>query len=71
MIVVDVLTGARLQFNAAFGYSPTIGGRYAGLGNLGYAQLAAAGVLLAGLVAHRVGGRAGAWWATAAARGSR
>jgi hypothetical protein len=65
VIVVDVLTGAHLQFNAAFGYSPTIGGRYAGLGNLGYAQLAAGSVLLAGLLAHRIGGRAGVWWAGA------
>lgn len=65
VIVADVLTGARLQFNGTFGYSPTIGGRFAGLGNLGYAQLAAGGVLLAGLLAYRVGGRAGVRWATA------
>jgi hypothetical protein len=65
VIVVDVLTGARLQFNGTFGYSPTIGGRYAGLGNLGFAQLAAGAVLLAGLVAHRIGGRRGAWCASA------
>src|SRR5262249_39297545 len=64
-VVVDVASGAHLQFNAAFGYSPTVGGRFAGLGNMGYAQLAAAGVLLAGLVAWRVGGRAGASWAAA------
>jgi hypothetical protein len=63
VIVLDVLTGARLQFNGTFGYSPTIGGRYAGLGNLGFAQLAAGGVLLAGLLAARIGGRAGGWWA--------
>jgi hypothetical protein len=65
VIVIDQLTGAHLQFNAAFGYSPTIGGRFAGLGNLGYAQLAAGGVLLAGLLAHRIGGRRGAWCAAA------
>jgi hypothetical protein len=68
LIIVDVVTGARLQFNGAFGYSPTIGGRYAGLGNLGYAQLAAGAVLLAGLLAHRIGGRAG-WWCAAALLG--
>ncbi len=65
LIIVDVVTGARLQFNGTFGYSPTIGGRYAGLGNLGFAQLAAGAVLLAGLIAHRVGGRRGAWYASA------
>ena len=43
-----------------FGYSPTVAGRFAGLGNLGYAQLAAGAVLLAGLLAYRIGGRRGA-----------
>ncbi len=63
LVVVDVLTGAHLQFNGTFGYSPTIGGRYAGLGNLGFAQLAAGAVLLACLLAARIGGRRGARWA--------
>jgi hypothetical protein len=60
LILVDIATGARLQFNTVFGYSPTVAGRYAGLGNLGYAQLAAGGVLLAGLLGDRIGGRRGA-----------
>ena len=60
LIVLDVATGARLQFNTVFGYSPTVAGRFAGLGNLGYAQLASGSVLLAGLVAYRIGGRRGA-----------
>jgi hypothetical protein len=60
LILVDVATGARLQFNTVFGYTPTVAGRYAGLGNLGYAQLAAGAVLLAGLLAYRIGGRRGA-----------
>ena len=47
LIIVDVATGSRLQFNTVFGYSPTVAGRFAGLGNLGYAQLAAGAVLLA------------------------
>jgi len=59
VIVIDVATGARLQFNTVFGYSPTVAGRFAGLGNLGYSQLAAGTVLLAGLVAYRIGGRRG------------
>ncbi|MGQ0824789.1 MAG: hypothetical protein ACT4OX_07155 [Actinomycetota bacterium] len=61
VLVVDVVSGARLQFNTSLGYSPTVAGRFAGLGNLAYAQLAAATLLLAGLVAFRVGGRRGAW----------
>jgi hypothetical protein len=65
LIVVDVCTGSRLQYNGAFGYSATIGGRFAGLGNLGFAQLAAGSVFLAGLLAFRIPGRAGVRWATA------
>jgi hypothetical protein len=65
LIVIDVATGSRLQFNTVFGYSPTVAGRFAGLGNLGYSQLAAGTVLLAGLVAFRVGGRKGVGFAIA------
>lgn len=55
----DVLLGAHLQLNSAFGYTPTVGVRISGFGNISYAALAAAAVLLAGLVAHRVPGRRG------------
>jgi hypothetical protein len=65
LIIVDVASGARLQFNTVFGYSPTVAGRFAGLGNLGYAQLASGAVLLAGLLAYRIGGRRGAYVAIA------
>lgn len=61
LLVVDLLIGAPLQLNTTFGYTPTIAGRFAGLGNLAFAQLAAASLILAGLVAWRVGGRRGAW----------
>jgi hypothetical protein len=65
LLVGDALSGAWLQYNTAMGYSATIAGRFAGLGNLAYSQLAAGGVLLAALVADRVGGRRGAWVAAA------
>lgn len=61
LLVGDLLIGAPLQLNTSFGYTPTIAGRFAGLGNLAFAQLAAASIILAGLVAWRVGGRRGAW----------
>jgi len=61
VLVLDVVTGARLQFNSGFGFSPEVAGRFIGLGNIGYAFLAAGAVLLAGLAAHRLGGRTGAW----------
>ncbi len=63
LFAVDLVTGAHLQFNTVFGYTPTIAGRFAGIGNLAFAQLAAAAVVLAVLVAWRVGGRAGRWGA--------
>ncbi|HZP30343.1 MAG TPA: hypothetical protein VFC99_15420 [Acidimicrobiia bacterium] len=53
--VVDLLTGSHLEFNAVFGYSPTVGIRFSGLGNLAYAQLAASAVILAGLLPWRLG----------------
>lgn len=62
---VDLVTGARLQLSTAFGYTPSIGVRFAGIGNVAYAFLGAATVFLAGLIAHRLGGRRGAWAAVA------
>lgn len=61
LLVADVITGAGFQLSAVFGYSATAGGRYAGFGNLAFAQLAAATALLAATVAHLLGGRRGAW----------
>ena len=57
--VGDVVTGGHLQISTVFGYSPTVGGRFAGFGNLAYGQLAAGAILLAGLLAHLLGGRRG------------
>jgi hypothetical protein len=59
LLSIDVLLGAPLQVNSVFGYSPTAGGRFAGVGNLAFAQLAAATILLAALLVHRIGGRRG------------
>ena len=71
LLSVDVLVGAPLQFNTAFGYSPTVAGRFAGLGNPAFSILAASVIILAALVAHRIGGATGNWvaiglmvWAT-------
>ena len=64
LLVVDMLIGAPLQLNTVFGYSPTVGGRFAGMGNLAYGQFAGAAFLLFGLVSRRLAG----WrFATAAA----
>lgn len=50
VITVDVATGAHLQLNTVFGYSVAVGGRFAGLGNLAFALLSSATLLLAILV---------------------
>jgi len=54
VLTVDNLTGAYLEFNSVFGYSATVGVRLAGNGNLAFAVLGAAAMLLAGLLAWRV-----------------
>jgi hypothetical protein len=55
----DVVTGAHLQISTVFGYSPTVGGRFAGFGNLAFGQVAAGAILLGGILAHMLGGRRG------------
>jgi hypothetical protein len=57
--LLDALSGARLEFNTVFGYTPTIGIRLAGLGNPGSAQLCASALLFAALLAWRVPAPAG------------
>lgn len=52
--LVDLVTGAHLEWNTVFGYSPTIGIRFVGQGNLTFAQLVGAAVLFSGLVAWRL-----------------
>jgi hypothetical protein len=57
--VGDVVTGSHLQLSTVFGYSPTVGGRFSGYGNLTFGQVAAGAVLLAGITAYLVPGRRG------------
>ena len=57
--VGDIVTGGHLQISTVFGSSPTVGGRFAGYGNLTYGQVAAAAIVLGGLLAHLLGGRRG------------
>ncbi len=61
LLLVDVLVGTPLQFNSALGYSPTVAGRFTGFSNPAYAIVAASSVIAAPLLAHRIGGRRGAW----------
>jgi hypothetical protein len=52
--LVDLVTGAHLEWNTVFGYSPTIGIRFVGQGNMTFSQLTAAAVLFAGLLAWQL-----------------
>jgi hypothetical protein len=52
--LADLVTGAHLEWNTVFGYSPTIGIRFVGQGNLTFAQLVSAAVLFSGLAAWRI-----------------
>jgi hypothetical protein len=64
-LTVDIAVGGPLQFNTVFGYTPTVAGRFNGIGNPAFSMLAASGIILAALIAHRVGGRRGIWAAIA------
>ena len=39
LLVVDLLTGASLQINTIFGYSPIVAGRFAGIGNQAFSVM--------------------------------
>lgn len=82
VLVVDVITGGRLQINTVLGYSPIVAGRFAGLGNQAFALVGISAVtvstaLWAALRPTGTTGRVDAttrararrgwlWWATAA-----
>ncbi len=59
LLITDAIVGAPLQFNGALGFSPKAAGRFTGLGNVAYAALTASAILLAALLANRIGGRRG------------
>jgi hypothetical protein len=57
LLIVDLVVGAPLQLNTVFSYSPIVAGRFAGIGNIGFAILAATSVLTGALIVHRWGAR--------------
>ncbi|HVV75961.1 MAG TPA: hypothetical protein VHC43_07980 [Mycobacteriales bacterium] len=66
-LVLDQLTGAHLQFSAPLGDSPIVAGRFSGVGNLDFSEIATSALLLAGIVGGWIGGRRGALTAVAIA----
>jgi hypothetical protein len=53
LLAGDLVTGGGLQLNALFGNYPLVGGRFAGLGNTGFALFGAASLVCGGLVVER------------------
>ena len=51
-IGLDLLTGTSLQLNSLMGYSPLVGGRYYGLGNIAFSVFATSTLLTAVGLAH-------------------
>lgn len=64
IVGTTVISNSELLFSTAFGDSPIVAGRFTGINNLTFAQLASAGIALAVLLAHRIGGRRGVIAAT-------
>lgn len=63
---IDLLIGSPLQLNSLMGYSPLVGGRYYGMGNIAFAVLATSTLLAAAGVAHWLEPRRGRRVAVAA-----
>lgn len=58
-LLVDVMTGSRLQVNAVSGYEPVTGGRFYGFGNMAYAVFSTGTILMLAGVAHLLRRRRG------------
>ena len=53
ILLVDLAVGSPLQLNTVLGYSPVVAGRFAGLGNIGFAILGIAALLTGALIVHK------------------
>lgn len=51
VVLNDAMHGSRLQLTSMMGLQPLYGGRFYGMGNVGYAMLATSGLLIAALLA--------------------
>ena len=56
VLVLDLLSGCRLQLTSIAGYSPLVAGRFTGIGNVAFGVYAAAGLVALAAVAR------GRWW---------
>ena len=65
VLVIDVVTGAALQVNTVFSYSPIVAGRFAGFGNTAFSVLGAVTIVTGALMVQRAGRSRGSLIATA------
>lgn len=65
ILVVDVITGAALQVNTVFSYSPLVAGRFSGFGNTAFSVLGAAAIVTGSLMVQRSGRSRASLWAAA------
>jgi len=61
VVVADVVSGAHLQLASLLGYNPLVAGRFVGLGNIAFAVLGAAGVVVGAQAVRSRSPRLGAW----------
>lgn len=61
-IVVDLATGAHLQYGSFFGYTPNVGARFIGIGNAAFALLGGAAVMICTSLVARARHRQVALW---------
>lgn len=64
-IVLDLATGARLQYGSFFGYTPNSAPRFTGIGNAGFALLAGSTIAVISSLVARSKDRVTACWAAA------
>jgi hypothetical protein len=55
-LMADTIVGAPLQLRSVFGYSPLVGGRFSGVGNIAFSVLAASSLITGTLIVHRWAG---------------
>lgn len=53
VVLIDLVTGARLQLGSVGGYSPLVAGRFAGIGNVAFGVLAASALLATAVALRR------------------
>ncbi len=65
VLFIDMCTGAHLQMNSPTGYTPIVGGRFYGLGNIAFATFATGMLMAVAGIAHGLLARSRRAWAVA------